>query len=82
MAENWVQVAVVAPHHGEPARFAKALGFDEYQPWMKNLESKDVRNGALVAIDYQTGELIAHVGSAELLLGDRTTPSSSPSSTS
>ena len=64
MAQDWVRVAVVAPHHGEPARFAKALGFDEYQPWMKNLESKDVRNGALVAIDYQTGEIIAHVGSA------------------
>ena len=64
MAQDWVRVAVVAPHHGDPARFAKALGFDEYQPWMKNLESKDVRNGALVAIDYQTGEIIAHVGSA------------------
>ena len=32
--------------------------------WVKNLRGKDVHNGALVAIDYQTGELIAYVGSA------------------
>ena len=30
----------------------------------RNLRSKDVRNGALVALDYQTGELVAYVGSA------------------
>ena len=32
---------------------------------MKNLENKNVRNGALVAVDYQTGELVSYVGSAE-----------------
>ena len=31
---------------------------------MRNLRGKDIHNGALVALDYQTGELIAYVGSA------------------
>ncbi len=32
---------------------------------MKNLEGKKLRNSALVALDYQTGELVAYVGSAD-----------------
>ena len=36
----------------------------EYEDWMRNLADKRLRNGALVAMDYQTGELIAYVGSA------------------
>ena len=64
LAEKWVRVATLAPHHPRPAEFAKRLGFDDYQPWMRNLEDKNVRNGALVALDYQTGEVVAHVGSA------------------
>ena len=46
---------------------AKALGFKKLEPWMANLRDKDLHNGALVALDYQTGELVAYVGSAELL---------------
>ena len=65
IAEKWVKVATIVPHRGNPARAAKALGFDEYLPWMRNLEDKNVRNGALVALDYQTGEVISYVGSAE-----------------
>ena len=64
IAEKWVRVATIVPHRGNPAAAAKALGFEEYEPWMANLEDKNVRNGALVAVDYQTGELIAYVGSA------------------
>ena len=40
-----------------------------YRPWHKNLRGKDVNNGALVAIDYRTGEVLAYVGSAGLLRG-------------
>ena len=32
---------------------------------MKNLRGKDLHNGALVAIDYQTGQIIAYVGSVD-----------------
>ena len=53
----------------DPAAAAKALGFDELDRagWPTSA-SKALRNGALVALDYQTGELVAYVGSAELLL--------------
>ncbi|MFP5342682.1 MAG: transglycosylase domain-containing protein [Candidatus Limnocylindria bacterium] len=63
IAERWVEVAAHVPHRSNPEAVAEQLGI-EYEPWMRNLEDKNVRNGALVAYDYQTGELIAYVGSA------------------
>jgi len=65
IAEKWVKAATIVPHRSDPAKAAKALGFDSYDAWMRNLEDKNVRNGALVALDYQTGQVIAYVGSAE-----------------
>jgi membrane peptidoglycan carboxypeptidase len=65
IAEKWVKVATIVPHRRNPAQAAKALGFDQYPAWVRNLQDKDVRNGALVAMDYQTGQLVAYVGSAE-----------------
>ena len=49
---------------------------------MKNLRGKDLHNGAIVAIDYQTGEIIAYVGSVDYYATKRHASSSSPSSTS
>ena len=71
-----------APRADPERRRAKALGFDSLPAWMKNLEDKDVHNGAMVALDYQTGEMVAYVGVGELLLDAATSPSSSRSSTS
>ncbi len=65
IADKWVKVATIVPHRADPVAVAKALGFERYEDWMQNLEDKNVRNGALVAVDYQTGELVAYVGSAE-----------------
>jgi membrane peptidoglycan carboxypeptidase len=65
IAEKWVKLAARVPHRGDPEAVAKALGFDDYPDWVRNLENKDVRNGALVALDYQTGEIVAYVGSAD-----------------
>jgi peptidoglycan glycosyltransferase len=67
IAEKWVQAASVIPKLGSTAGEArwKALKLPGTVPqWVKNLRGKDINNGALVAIDYQTGELIAYVGSA------------------
>jgi peptidoglycan glycosyltransferase len=64
IAEKWVKAAALVPNHSNPAAYAKSLGLP-YQQWMKNLRGKDINNGALVALDYQTGELIAYVGSAD-----------------
>ena len=49
---------------------------------MKNLRGKDVHNGALVALDYQTGQIVAYVGCADYYSRQRPRRSSSPSSTS
>ena len=68
-AEKWVKLAARVPHRKDPEAAAKALGFDEYPNWVQKLENKNVRNGALVALDYETGELIAYVGSADYYSG-------------
>jgi membrane peptidoglycan carboxypeptidase len=64
IAEKWVKAAVLVPNARRPADVAKALGV-KYEPWMKNLRGKDLHNGALVAIDYETGQIISYVGSAD-----------------
>jgi peptidoglycan glycosyltransferase len=63
-AEKWVKAATLVPTAADPAGAAKALGLT-YDAWMRNLRNKEVNNGALVALDYQTGELLAYVGSAD-----------------
>jgi membrane peptidoglycan carboxypeptidase len=63
-AEKWVQAAAIVPKAKDPKAAAKALGLT-YDTWMQRLRGKDLNNGALVAIDYQTGELVAYVGSAD-----------------
>jgi membrane peptidoglycan carboxypeptidase len=65
IAEKWVQAAAIVPNKKNMTAAAKALGFKKLEPWMANLKSKDLHNGALVAVDYQTGELVAYVGSAD-----------------
>jgi membrane peptidoglycan carboxypeptidase len=65
VAEKWVKLAARVPHRADPEQAARNLGFDELPDWVRNLESKDVHNGAIVALDYQTGELVAYVGSAD-----------------
>ncbi|HET7472711.1 MAG TPA: transglycosylase domain-containing protein [Candidatus Limnocylindrales bacterium] len=69
IAEKWVKAATIVPHQKTPdLSIAKAKELKipgGFQPWMQNLRSKDLRNGALVALDYKTGELIAYVGSAD-----------------
>ena len=64
IAEKWVKAAAIVPNAKDPAAMADSLGL-KYETWMKNLRGKQVRNGALVALDYQTGELVAYVGSAD-----------------
>ncbi len=64
IGEKWVRAAAIVPKSRNPEAAAKALGFKKLQPWMANLRGKNLRNSALVALDYQTGELVAYVGSA------------------
>ena len=65
IGEKWVRAAAVVPKSKDPEKAAKALGFSGVQTWMRNLSNKDINNGALVAIDYQTGQIVAYVGSKD-----------------
>ena len=81
IAEKWVAAAAIVPNKKDMTAAAKALGFKKLQPWMANLKSKDLHNSALVAVDYQTGELVAYVGSADYYATIRPSQPSSPSTT-
>ncbi|MFO1540164.1 MAG: transglycosylase domain-containing protein, partial [Chloroflexota bacterium] len=63
IAERWVHAAALVPHRQNPAASAEALRVP-YTSWMANLRYDNVWNAAAAAIDYETGEIIAYVGSA------------------
>jgi len=62
-AAKWVEATALVPHRNNPARAAQKLGVS-YAPWIQKLRNQNVWNAALSAIDYETGEIIAYVGSA------------------
>jgi len=64
VAEKWVKAATIVPKAEDPEAAAAALGLP-YADWMARLRDREVNNGALVALDYETGELVAYVGSAD-----------------
>jgi peptidoglycan glycosyltransferase len=64
IAEKWVKAATIVPRAEDPEAAAAALGLP-YADWIARLRDKDLNNGALVALDYETGELVAYVGSAD-----------------
>jgi membrane peptidoglycan carboxypeptidase len=64
LGERWVKAAAILPHAKDPKSYAKQIGIS-YKPWMAKLRSKKIFNGALVAMDWQTGEIVTYVGSAD-----------------
>ena len=64
VAEKWVKASTLVPRSKDPKATAKALGI-KYAAWMERLRAENIWNGALVAMDYQTGEVLAYVGSAD-----------------
>ncbi|MEA2677592.1 MAG: hypothetical protein QOJ81_1733, partial [Chloroflexota bacterium] len=77
VAEKWVTAAVFLPHDADPEAYAAQLGVP-YESWMKKLANLEVNNGAMIALDYQTGEILAYVGSAGYYREDATTPQFQP----
>ncbi len=68
---------MVLPHAPDPEAFAAQIGVP-YEDWMKNLTKMQVNNGAMVALDYKTGQVVAYVGSAGYYLSDKTSPQFQP----
>ena len=67
LAERWMTAAAIVPNL--PARQADRLLTQLKIPagdrsWVNALRGKDLHNGALVALDYQTGDVLAYIGSA------------------
>ncbi len=70
-AEKWVRAAVLAPNSSDTTAYLKQLGISS-APWITNLKGKNIHNGALVAIDYRTGDILAYVGSASYYSATKT----------
>ena len=76
-AEKWVTAGVLLPHQADPEAYAAELGVP-YESWMRRLADLEVNNGAMIALDYQTGEIVAYVGSAGYYRDDLTSPQFQP----
>jgi peptide/nickel transport system substrate-binding protein len=76
-AEKWVTAGVFLPHADDPEAFAEELGVP-YEQWMRRLGRMEVSNGALIALDYETGEIVAYVGSAGYYRNDLASPKFQP----
>jgi membrane peptidoglycan carboxypeptidase len=67
LAEKWLAAAAIAPNLKTKASAAllKSLKIGTAdRRWISALRGKDLHNGALVAIDYRTGDVLAYAGSA------------------
>jgi membrane peptidoglycan carboxypeptidase len=81
LAEKWVTAAVVAPNLSPTAFDAEMRDLKippSDQTWIRALRGKDVHNGALSAIDYRTGDILAYVGSAGYYLDSMSGPKFNP----
>ncbi len=67
LAERWLTAAAIVPNVNRKKGDAllKSLKIPRSdQRWVKALRGKDLHNGALVALDYRTGDVLAYAGSA------------------
>jgi penicillin-binding protein 1A len=67
LAEKWLAAAAIAPNlsRAKGAALLKSLKIPSSDlPWIRALRGKDLHDGALVAMDYTTGDVLAYAGSA------------------
>ena len=66
LAETFVTAGTIYTNlpPGQMIDAIEAAGLEEDRRWIESLHGLDIRNGALVAMDARTGEILAHVGSA------------------
>jgi membrane peptidoglycan carboxypeptidase len=63
-AERWLKAAVIGAHQKDRVAYLKQLGVPD-RPWIAKLRGATIHNGAMAAIDYRTGDVLAYVGSAD-----------------
>ena len=67
LAERWLAAAAISPNlpRNKGNKLLGALKIPSGdRRWITALRGKDLHNGALVALDYRTGDVLAYVGSA------------------
>ncbi|HEV7809706.1 MAG TPA: transglycosylase domain-containing protein, partial [Candidatus Limnocylindrales bacterium] len=67
LAEKWLSAGAIAPNlpRRQSAALLKSLKVGPRdRAWINALRGKDLHNGALVALDYRTGDVLAYAGSA------------------
>jgi peptidoglycan glycosyltransferase len=67
LAEKYVAAVAVAPNvsrRGMERMFTRSKVPARERGWIRALRGKDLHNGAMVAMDYRTGDVLAYVGSA------------------
>ncbi len=81
LAEKWLAAAAIAPNLSR-AGMKKLLDGSKIpareRAWISALRGKDLHNGALVALDYRTGDVLAYVGSAGYTRDDLASPAFEP----
>jgi membrane peptidoglycan carboxypeptidase len=81
LAERWLGAAAISPNISR-SRASKMLGSLKIpksdRRWINALRGKDLHNGALVALDYRTGDVLAYAGSAGYARDDLASKSFEP----
>lgn len=67
LAEKYIVAASILPNlsRKDMNRAIERLKLKQDADWIGRLRGRDVHNGAMAAIDYRTGEVLAYVGSAD-----------------
>jgi membrane peptidoglycan carboxypeptidase len=81
LAEKWLTAAAISPNLPADAsnQLLAALEIPKGDlGWVRALRGKDLHNGALVALDYRTGDVLAYVGSAGYGRDDLASPKFEP----
>jgi membrane peptidoglycan carboxypeptidase len=80
LAERYISAGTVLTNMPEPQMedAIGELGLEADRAWITSLHGKDIHNGALVALDARTGDIVAYVGSAGYYREDLASPQLDP----
>ena len=81
LAEKWLTASAIVPNLSRKKADAlmKSLKVPKVdRGWVRALRGKDLHNGALVALDYRNGDVLAYAGSAGYYRDDMATGKFSP----
>jgi membrane peptidoglycan carboxypeptidase len=75
-AERYIEAGTIHTQlsRAELEEVIEQQGFEEDAEWLQALRGKDIHNGALVALDARTGDILGYVGSAGYYRDDPASP--------